>query len=214
MSPRAGRSAGEHPPRARMAVPTVRSTSATQGHQGRRPASAHGARVPEFDWLSTACASGVEEATTLAPSRRSPCSVGHRAVASDLVEGTSTNGSIAARRRPDLDPVLTSHWPPSLLRHSPDRVGLLPERFVQEDKRRPAHAPTRHDGDLRLGARALQAPDPARGIGPVYGPRNERRNHDQRHGWCCSWNLRQMMAAHGLFQTSDLVPLLEERQST
>ena len=25
------------------------------------------------------------------------------------------------------------------------------------------------------------------------------------------WNLRQMMAAHGLFQTSDLVPLLEER---
>jgi DNA-binding Xre family transcriptional regulator len=25
------------------------------------------------------------------------------------------------------------------------------------------------------------------------------------------WNLRQMMAARGLFQTSDLVPLLEER---
>src|SRR5208283_3209085 len=89
----------------------------------------------------------------------------------------------------------------------PDRVRL--PRAIRPRTGRPR---LRVDhGDLHLGGQRLQEPDVTGGT--QQGLRETRWGGTTmtRQRLVMQWNLRQVMASRGLFQTSDLLPLLAER---
>ena len=106
-----------------------------------------------------------------------------------------------------LEEHLTLHF----LCRTPDATHLIefgyPEHFVTEQV---GHRLGVDDRDLHLGVQRLQEQDPA---GPALseGLPNRRGGEPIMRTIRMQWNLRQVMADRGMFQTSELMPLLEER---
>ena len=165
--------------------------------------------VPEFDWAIDGLRQWVEQARPLLVPGDHPALWLTERLHRISLKHLDKRFCLAARRGrsgPGTDVAL----PAPFLRDPPDRV-----RLPRTLRPRAGRSRLRVDhGDLRLGEQRLQAPDPAGRAGPgLLHPRPHRRLRkmiDEAARLVMRWNLRQVMAARGLFQTSDLVPLLAD----
>jgi integrase len=93
-----------------------------------------------------------------------------------------------------------------------DMAGLDPVLDLHSLAIRPRPMWTRlrqHHRDLHRGVRRVPQPAAATCTGRPGGAHARRSEMTRKMGY--RWHLRQLMAAQGMFQTSDLVPLLAER---
>ena len=160
--------------------------------------------VPEMDWIAGVLEHWVGEVRpAFGPGSLAALLVtgpGPAALSARAVDDAFTATSRAAWLPAELDLHCLRH---AYITHLVEFD--YPERFVSEQA---GHRLCLHDRDLHRGVGRL--PQPA-GPPVAGGPARAVGGHAVNRKMGYQWNLRALMAARGMFATSDLVPLLAER---
>ncbi|GAA4380462.1 hypothetical protein GCM10023152_28920 [Agromyces bauzanensis] len=167
-----------------------------KGAHGSGPRRRTVLTLPELDWVTEGSRSGLTWLAHGSPTRRAG-RCGRPSVGAGSRCGTSITGS--RRSATSSGSVRTQRArAPAYLRHQPHRVGLH-----GEVRPRPFRTRVRVDhGDLHIGGRRLQEPNDHQSCflvsmeDPMPTPGREAP---------ITWHLRQLMAAAGMFQTTDLI---------